>query len=120
MKTINSAADDGIDLRQFNRELVSYLRDLLLVKSGSEDVVDATSEDLAEMKSLMPSVSLHYLLTAVKRFGEIDIRLDNYSPLPLELALVSTVLSADEGNQAAPPPAAQTTTATAEACKPRS
>jgi DNA polymerase-3 subunit gamma/tau len=119
LKTINSIADDGIDLRQFNRELVSYLRDLLLVKSGSEDVVDATTEDLAEMKNLIRSISLNYLLMAVKRFGETAIRMDNYSPLPLELALVSTVLAANESNQTTPPPKpALTTTTTPEAHRP--
>ena len=33
--TINSVNSDGLDLRQFNRELVEYLRALLLIKTGS-------------------------------------------------------------------------------------
>jgi DNA polymerase-3 subunit gamma/tau len=94
LKTINSVAGDGLDLRQFNRELVEYLRELLLVKSGSEEVIDVTSDDLIEIKELAAGASLDYLLTAVKRFGEIDLRLDNYSSLPLELALVDCVLAA--------------------------
>jgi DNA polymerase-3 subunit gamma/tau len=94
LKTINSVAGDGLDLRQFNRELVDYLRWLLLVKSGSEEVVDATSDDLIEIKELAVGASLDYLLIAVKRFGEIDLRLDNYSSLPLELALVDCILAA--------------------------
>jgi len=94
LKTINSVAGDGLDLRQFNRELVDYLRELLLVKSGSEEVIDVTSDDLAEIKELAAGANLDYLLTAVKRFGEIDLRLDNYSSLPLELALVDCVLTA--------------------------
>jgi DNA polymerase-3 subunit gamma/tau len=93
LKTINSVSSDGLDLRQFNRELVDYLRDLLLVKSGSEEVIDVTSDDLIEIKELAASASLDYLLSAVKRFGEIDLRLDNYSPLPLELAIVDSILA---------------------------
>jgi len=93
LKTINSVASDGLDLRQFNRELVDYLRELLLVKSGSEDIVDVTSDDLIERKELAVSTNLDYLLIAVKRFGELDLRLDNYSSLPLELALVDCILS---------------------------
>ena len=93
LKTINSVASDGLDLRQFNRELVDYLRELLLVKSGSEDIVDVTSDDLIEIKELAVSTNLDYLLIAVKRFGELDLRLDNYSSLPLELALVDCILS---------------------------
>lgn len=95
LQAINGVSSDGLDLRQFNRELVDYLRDLLLVKSGSETVVDVTSDDLAELKSLAAKVSLGYLLTAVKRFGEVNLRWDSYSALPLELALVESVLSAD-------------------------
>jgi DNA polymerase-3 subunit gamma/tau len=93
LKTINSIASDGLDLRQFNRELVDYLRGLLLVKSGSEEVVDVTSDDLIEIKELAGSANLDYLLIAVKRFGEIDLRLDNYSSLPMELAFVDCILA---------------------------
>jgi DNA polymerase-3 subunit gamma/tau len=96
LKTINSVSSDGLDLRQFNRELVDYLRELLLVKSGSEEVIDATSDDLIEIKELAAGASLDYLLAAVKRFGEIDLRLDNYSPLPLELAIVDSILAAGD------------------------
>ena len=96
LNTVNTISGDGIDLRQFNRELVNYLRNLLLIKSGSEEVVDATSEDLSEMKNLANTTTLDYLLAAVKQFGEIDIRLDSYSPLPLELALITTILSTGE------------------------
>ena len=99
LNTINSISDDGIDLRQINRELVSYLRDLLLVNSGSEDVVDATSDDLGEMKKLAGGASLDFLLAAVKQFGSLDIRLDNYSPLPLEMALIETILSENKPEQ---------------------
>jgi DNA polymerase-3 subunit gamma/tau len=102
LKTINSVSNDGLDLRQFNRELVDYLRELLLVKSGSEEVVDVTSDDLTEIKELSTSASLNYLLTAVKQFGEIDLRLDNYSPLPLELALVDCILTATGDRQSVP------------------
>jgi len=111
LNAINNISNDGTDLRQLNRDLVNYLRDLLLVKSGSEDVVDATSEDMSELKSLAAGTSLNYLLTAVKRFGEADIRLGNYSPLPLELALVGTILTSNEDKQAETP-------TTTEAAKP--
>ena len=104
LKTINSVSSDGLDLRQFNRELVDYLRELLLVKSGSEELVDATSEDLIEIKKLAANINLDYLVTAVRLFGEIDLRLGNYSPLPLELALVECVLSVTGKQPAHPEP----------------
>jgi DNA polymerase-3 subunit gamma/tau len=96
IKIINSVSNDGLDIRQFNQELVNYLRDLLLIKSGSESIVDVTSDDLMEMKELVKDASLDYLLTAVKLFGSADLRANSYSPLPLELALVECILSTSE------------------------
>jgi DNA polymerase-3 subunit gamma/tau len=85
--TINSVSNDGLNLRQFNRELVEYLRGLLLVKTGAEEAVDLTSEDAAELKELASRASLPQILEAVKTFGQLDLSLDSYSTLPLELAM---------------------------------
>ena len=103
LKVINAVAADGLDLRQFNRELVDYLRQLLLAKSGSAEMIDATVDDLAEIQKLAGSASLDYLLNTVKLFSSIDLRLDSYSPLPLELALVESVLSQHNKEKAAEP-----------------
>ena len=118
LKTINSVAGDGLDLRQFNRELVDYLRELLLVKSGSEEVIDVTVDDLIEIKELAKGAGLDYLLVAVKRFGEIDLRLDNYSPLPLELALVDCVLTTGEAREPVKTKKSEPVEPTAEASRP--
>ena len=96
MATISSVNSDGLDLRQFNRELVEYLRGLLLVKTGSAQAVDLTPEDIAELKGLAGKASLPQILTAIKLFGQLDLSLDNYSPLPLELALVDCVLTSGQ------------------------
>jgi len=93
LKVINSLNSDGVDLRQFNLGLVEYLRGLLLAKSRCEEALDITAEDLAEMGSLAASVTLDHLLKAVKAFSSIDFRSENYSALPLELALLDCALS---------------------------
>ena len=100
--TINSVNNDGLDLRQFNRELVEYLRALLLVKTGTEDVRDLTAESISELKELAGRAPLAQILKAVKLFGQLDLSLDNYSTLPLELALIDCITPAEE----APPKAA--------------
>jgi DNA polymerase-3 subunit gamma/tau len=99
LRVINSLNSDGIDLRQFNLGLVEYLRGLLLAKSRCEDALNVTSEDLAEMGSLATNATLDYLLKAVKSFSSIDFRSDNYSALPLELALLSCALSPTTGQE---------------------
>ncbi len=96
VSTINSVNSDGLDLRQFNREVVEYLRELLLIKTGSEEAVDLTAEDIAELKDLAARTSLAQILKAIKLFGQLEIGFDNYSTLPLELALVDCALPSVE------------------------
>jgi DNA polymerase-3 subunit gamma/tau len=93
---INSVNNDGLDLRQFNREVVEYLRQLLLVKTGSEEAVDLTAEDKAELKEMAAKTSLAQVSKAIKLFGQLELGFDNYSTLPLELALVDCVQPAEE------------------------
>ncbi|MFB0559171.1 MAG: DNA polymerase III subunit gamma/tau [Dehalococcoidales bacterium] len=99
--TINSVNSDGLDLKQFNRELVEYLRGLLLVKTGSDEAVDLTAEDIAELKDLAAKAPLHQILKAVKLFGQLEFGFDDYSTLPLELALVDCV-QPSEGERESP------------------
>ena len=99
LRVINNLNSDGIDLRQFNVGLVEYLRGLLLAKSRCEEALNVTSEDLSEMGSLATNVTLDYLLNAVKSFSSIDFRSDNYSALPLELALLGCALSQPTGQE---------------------
>ncbi len=93
--TINSVNNDGLDLKQFNRELVEYLRGLLLVKTGSDEAVDLTADDIAELKELAGKTPLPQILKAVKLFGQLELGFDNYSTLPLELALVDYSLPSE-------------------------
>ena len=90
--TINNVNSDGLDLRQFHRDIVEYLRLLLIVKTGSGDTIELTAEDVTELKELAAKTSLPAILKAIKRFGQLELSLDNYSTLPLELALVDCTL----------------------------
>jgi len=100
LQMVTSVNRDGLDLRQFNRELVQYLRELLLIKSGSEETVDVTAEDLTNMKKLVASVTSERLLKVVRIFNDADLRLDSYSALPLELAVVESTISGEKASVA--------------------
>ena len=102
--TINSVNSDGLDLKQFNRELVEYLRGLLLIKTGASEAVDLTAEDIAELKDLAARASLSQILKAIKLFGQLELGFDNYSTLPLELALVDCTISSEKEEQERPAP----------------
>lgn len=101
--TINGVNSDGLDLRQFNREMVEYLRSLLLLKTGTDESIDLPAEDITELKTLTGKASLGQILTATKLFGQLDLSLDSYSTLPLELAMVDCILSSEETQKAAVP-----------------
>jgi len=94
--TINNVNNDGLDLRQFVRELMEYLRGVLLIKTGADQALDFTTEEIAELKDLATRASLPQILTAVKLFGELESGFNSYSTLPLELALVDSILTEKE------------------------
>ena len=112
--TINSVNNDGVDLRQFNRELVEYLRALLLAKTNASDSVDFTVDDIAELKELAARTTLDRIVNATKLFGQLGSRFDNYSTLPLELALVDSAMASGEKTS---PPAQAKETAVAQPAK---
>ncbi len=95
LRTINGVAQDGVDLRQFTRELVEYLRELLLIKAGAPEAVDLPKDVISEMQELADRASMPQLSQAVRLFRQVEVDFDGFSPLPLELALVECASPAD-------------------------
>ena len=93
LATIGAVRDDGLDLRQFQKEVVLRLRELLLVQAGAETEGQWTPEQLAEMRASIEGVSAAKLVRALKAFGLADLRADPLSPLPLELALADATMA---------------------------
>ncbi|MBI1885580.1 MAG: DNA polymerase III subunit gamma/tau, partial [Chloroflexi bacterium] len=93
LKVIGAVRDDGVEMRQFSRQVVGYLRNLLLVKSGAGDTLDLAREQIAEMQSLAGEVKTGDVIEALRAFGRVDFRDDPQSSLPLELALVEFAAS---------------------------
>jgi DNA polymerase-3 subunit gamma/tau len=92
---INSAVGDGADPRQFGRDVVEYLRGLLLIREGAGTrLLSATEEQVAEMEALARRASAEQLLQSIRLFNEAvtDLKrgLQTIPQLPLELALVES------------------------------
>ncbi len=105
---IGSVRDDGLDLRQFQRQVVAHLRGLLLVKAGAATTDAWSEEQLVEMSALVADVPAARIAGVLRAFGEADLRADPLSPLPLELALANSVLAkAAPSPTAAPAPRAE-------------
>jgi DNA polymerase-3 subunit gamma/tau len=94
---INQVIGDGADPRQFGREVVEYLRGLLLVKQGAGTrLLNATAEQAAKMEELAERFSTAQLLRTIRLFNdavtEVKSGMQVIPRLPLELALVESIL----------------------------
>ncbi len=114
LELIASVRDDGLDLRQFQRELVAELRAMLLVKSDVEPE-GVTAERHAELAVAVVAASTSSLLRALQAFGQADLKLDPNSTLPLDIALAECALAGapgaprTEAQAGAPAPSAEPT-----------
>jgi len=98
LRQINRALEEGRDLRQYNRQIVGHLRDLMLVKTGAaastNALLDVTTEMKARLGKQAERVDLPTLLRWTQIFGDSDgaLRATVYGQLPLEMAIVSALL----------------------------
>jgi DNA polymerase-3 subunit gamma/tau len=93
---IGTVQEDGVELRQFNREVVAHLRALLLLKSGAEAGLDGfTAEARAELRAAAMELDVRRILRALKAFSGADFRGEWQPALPLELALAEATLAAE-------------------------
>ncbi|MDP9180458.1 MAG: DNA polymerase III subunit gamma/tau [Chloroflexota bacterium] len=96
---IAQVRDDGIDIKQFAKQVVKYLRGLLLAKAGASESLDLPQEMAAEVKADAARLAKGDIICALQLFGRIDFREDaaaSGGSLPLELALVEFVSAAGE------------------------
>lgn len=92
MKLLSEVAADGVDLKQFNRELIEKLRQLLMVKAGSISSLGLTTEELAEAETSAASTTTEYILGALKNFTALLSNTDMSSPLAMEMAFINTTI----------------------------
>lgn len=97
LKLIASVRDDGVDMRQFAKQVSGRLRHLLLAKTGAIDGVDVPREVAEELQAEAGSLRQEEIVRALRIFARTDFREDPQSSLPLELALIEFVSEKQEG-----------------------
>ncbi|MFA5629174.1 MAG: DNA polymerase III subunit gamma/tau [Dehalococcoidales bacterium] len=102
IQTINALKNEGFDLKQLNRELIAYLRGLLLLKTGYKNDLDFTQEEMVLLNELAQKTTVEHALNAIKIFGKLELSLDSYSTLPLELAMVDCALAESKPEEKQP------------------
>ena len=105
LETIHKALDAGADPRSLARQIVEYLRGLMLIQMGNANQVEATADVKKQMQAHAKSFSTSDVLRMMKVFNNAatDLRGGWQPSLGLELALAEVL---DAPNELAPLPAA--------------
>jgi DNA polymerase III subunit gamma/tau len=91
---LHQAMDSGADARQFARQMVDFLRGMMMAGAGNAALVEATAETRAAMADLAARTDSPTLLRAIRAFSQAaaDSRSGWRPQLPLELALMDSIL----------------------------
>lgn len=106
LETIHKALDAGADPRSLARQIVEYLRGLMLIQMGNTNQVEATADVKKQMQAHARSFSTSDVLRMMKAFNNAatDVRGGWQPSLGLELALAE-VLDAPVASAPLPPTA---------------
>src|SRR5512145_2157206 len=112
LETIHKALDAGADPRSLSRQIVEYLRGLMLIQMGNTGQVEATADVKKQMQSHARSFTTSDVLRIMKAFNNAatDLRGGLQPSLSLELALAEVL---DAPNEPAPLPSVPPPSATA-------
>jgi DNA polymerase III subunit gamma/tau len=105
LETIHKALDSGADPRSLARQIVEYLRGLMLIQMGNANQVEATADVKKQMQAHAKSFSTSDILRMIKSFNNAatDLRGGWQPSLSLELALAEVL---DAPNEPGPLPVA--------------
>ena len=95
LRTINEALDRGTDARQLQSQLIDHLRSVLMLQTGLDaSLLNQTDAGLQRMQAQAQSLNTTALVKTIHRFNGAPASANRALPaLPLELALVETVLA---------------------------
>jgi len=104
LETIHRALDSGADPRSLARQIVEYMRGLMLIQMGNIDQVEATRDVKQQMDSHAKSFTSTEVLRMIKIFNSAatDLRGGWQPSLSLELALAEVLDTPAESPQPAP------------------
>ena len=93
LEVIHAALDRGADPRQFARQAVAHLRQVLLTKTNNADLLDVSPEVRPQLAQQAAALSMPDLLQAIRAFDHAatHARADWHPGLPLEVAFLETL-----------------------------
>lgn len=93
LETIHRALDSGSDPRQYARQVVEYMRNLLLFRMGNEKQVEATKENKVLMRQHSETIEIEAIMAWIGYFNDAnnDLRTSWQPSLALEIAFTKTL-----------------------------
>ena len=88
LEIINRAAWDGVDLRQMHRQTLELLRAAMLLEWGAADALELPEHVASQLRELVANLPNWRIIKALRIWGDVNMRYDAPSTLPLELAVV--------------------------------
>lgn len=88
----NTLIDEGVDLPTFINDVIDYFRDIMLIKSGASDAVNANVRARYESRAAL--VEQQQVLEIINHFitAQKDARWFTIPQLPLEMAVVKSCM----------------------------
>ncbi len=88
LEIINQAAWDGVDLRQMHRQTLELLRAAMLLEWGAAGALELPEHVASQLRELVTNLPNWRIVKALRIWGDVNMRYDAPSTLPLELAVV--------------------------------
>jgi DNA polymerase-3 subunit gamma/tau len=106
LDAVNRAIDGGVAPGQLNRQIVEYLRGLMLILVGDGDqLLNLPAETLDQMRGAAERISLRKTVRALRLFNEAGRALKGslHPQLPLELAFIEAAVPEQMAGESSPP-----------------
>ena len=93
LESIQRTLDGGADPRQFSRQIVDYLRNLLMARMGDPKQIDANADVLAHIARHAQLLDVTEILYLIQVFNQaaFDVRSAWQPSLPLEVACIEAL-----------------------------
>ena len=88
LEIINQAAWDGVDLRQMHRQTLELLRAAMLLEWNAAEALELPEHVAGQLRELVANLPDWRIVKALRIWGDVNMRYDAPSTLPLELAVV--------------------------------
>ena len=93
LEVIHKALDNGTDPRQYARQMVDYLRNLLVIKLQAGQDLELTPETREKMQEQVEKLEISHLVAVISAFSEAstDLKANWHPGLGLELAFADSL-----------------------------